>query len=270
MTGAPIGIFDSGLGGLTVLKSLVRRFPWEGTVYFGDSGRAPYGTKSHDTIVRFAVQDLRFLLSQGVKVCVIACNTASAHAFEDIRNRTDIPVVEVIGPGARAAVAATRNGRIGVIGTPATIGSGVYRSAIEAAGGSSVRVFSQACPLFVGLAEEGWWDTDVTRRVAEIYLEPLAAAGVDTLVLGCTHYPLLASAISRVMGPSVRLIDSADEVTAEVARLLSLTGLAADESGRPGLRRFYTSDSPDRFRELGQGFLETPIDHAGKVEIEAY
>ncbi len=272
----PIGIFDSGLGGLTVQKELMLQLPGENTVYFGDSGRAPYGTKSEDTILHFAKQDSRFLISQGVKMIVIACNTASSWAYDALAADIDLPVVEVIRPGAAAAVRATRSGRIGVIGTSATMSSNVYYNAIHDAAarefpGMVPEVTQQPCPLFVGLAEEGWWDNDVAVRTAEIYLQPLIDRGIDTLVLGCTHYPLLQETISRVMGGSVHLINSASEVARSVADVLRREGIGNKEPpGQERRRLYFTSDSVGKFRSLGSAFLRMPIDSAVKVDIEKY
>ena len=269
---SPIGIFDSGLGGLTVLQEMMHLLSGEDTVYFGDSGRTPYGSKSHETIVKFSLQDMRFLLEHRVKAIVIACNTASAHAYDEIRREAGIPVLEVIGPGARAAAAATRNGRIGIIGTTATVESGVYHRAVDALTPLGVVIHQQACPLFVGLAEEGWWENDIARRVAAEYLAPLRRADIDTLVLGCTHYPLLKKVIAGVMGPSVRLIDSAHEVARATKARLEQTGLArAPEEGRgPARHAFYTSDSAERFKTLGSAFLRQEIPEAHRVEIERF
>ncbi|MHB1455054.1 MAG: glutamate racemase [Saccharofermentanales bacterium] len=270
----PIGIFDSGLGGLTVQKELMLQLPQESTVYFGDNGRAPYGTKSADTIIHFADQDTNFLISQGVKMIVIACNTASSYAYRHLASRIAVPVVEVIHPGALAAVRATRNGKIGVIGTSATMASNVYHDAILSAAarefpGQQIQVTQQACPLFVGLAEEGWWDNDVAMLTAMKYLEPLIAEGVDTLVLGCTHYPLLHSTISRVMGSTVMLINSADEVVKSISEVLCRNGLE-NTDGQTGSNLFFTSDSIDKFKLLGSAFLSRPIEKAVKIDIERY
>lgn len=230
-----IGIFDSGLGGLTVLREIRKLLPEEDIVYFGDSGRTPYGTKSPDTILRYTLQDVNFLLSKNVKAVVIACNTASACGLEAVREKFDIPVTEVVRPGSRAAVRATRTGRIGVIGTSATIGSGVYERAIahEAglAGRTDVNYFGKACPLFVSLAEEGWWDGDITYLTAEKYLSDLKRDNIDTLVLGCTHYPLLSDVIGRVMGEAVQLINSASEVALAVKDDLGRRGLLKEHAG---------------------------------------
>lgn len=272
----PIGIFDSGLGGLTVQKEVIRQLPFENTIYFGDNGRAPYGTKSKETILSFARQDTRFLLKQNVKMLVIACNTASAHAYKEIAEEVDIPVVEVIGPGAAAAVKATRNGRIGVIGTPATVGSMVYVEAIREAARNNpeiqeVEVFQQACPLFVGLAEEGWWENEIAYLTAKTYLEPLIEKRIDTLVLGCTHYPLLQNTIARVMGDGVLLINSASEVAKKIGEVLKVNQIVNPGSAETtSTRKFFTSDSEDKFKTLGSAFLNTVIENARKIEIEKY
>ncbi len=272
----PIGIFDSGLGGLTVQKEVILQLPYENTVYFGDSGRAPYGTKSKETILNFAKQDTRFLLEQKVKMIVIACNTASAHAYKEIAASVNIPVVEVIGPGALAAVKATKNGRIGVIGTTATVESQVYTEAIRKAaqtmgGAENIEIFQQACPLFVGLAEEGWWNNEVTLMTARTYLQSIKEMQVDTLVLGCTHYPLLQAVIAKVMGPGVVLINSASEVAKTIGEVLHGHRLENLNPGKaPGTRSFYTSDSKEKFKILGSNFLSRTIENAEKIEIEKY
>ena len=272
----PIGIFDSGLGGLTVQKEVILQLPYEDTVYFGDSGRAPYGTKSKETILSFAKQDTRFLMEQKVKMIVIACNTASAHAFKEIAAAVNIPVVEVVRPGALAAVKVTRNGRIGVIGTTATVDSNVYVEAIDSVAKAcgrqeEIQIFQQACPLFVSLAEEGWWDNEVAFLTAKAYLAPLKEKGVDTLVLGCTHYPLLQATIAKVMGPGVVLVNSASEVAKTIACVLQEQSLE-NPAGDSLLvtRSFYTSDSEEKFKSLGGGFLDRVIENATKIEIEKY
>lgn len=278
---SPIGIFDSGLGGLTVQKEVSSQLPDENTVYFGDSGRAPYGTKSKETIISFARQDTRFLLEMNVKMIVIACNTASANAYKEIAAIVDIPVVEVIKPGAHAAVRATRNGRIGIIGTAATVDSQVYVEAIHEAAkeagrmfmgdGQPIEVFQQACPLFVGLVEEGWWDNDVTMMTAKIYLESLKAKGIDTLVMGCTHYPLLAGIIEEIMGSGVILINSASEVAKTIGEVLSVKKMANGNSQKKSADRlFFTSDSEEKFKKLGSAILDMEINDVRKIEIEKY
>lgn len=262
----PIGVFDSGIGGMTVLKEIWKVLPNESTIYFGDSGRSPYGTKSHDTIVQFSLQNMRFLLSQDVKLIVIACNTASAQAYDAVRTEADVPVVEVITPGAGQAVEATKNGRIGIIATRSTVSSGVYRRAVQNAADDlrsksgntqaldDLYIEEVACPLFVSLAEEGWWDSPATRMIAEEYLAGLKERGVDLLILGCTHYPLLRKVIGDVMGPSTILVDAGTSVANRIAAVLTEAQLDRTESAAP-THRFYTSDNPGMFEELAATFL---------------
>jgi len=228
----PIGMFDSGIGGLTVLKAIMERMPDENVVYFGDTARLPYGTKSRETVTRFSEEITRFLMRRNIKLLVVACNTASAYALAHIRSIVDIPVVGVIEPGARAAAAATRNRKVGVIGTRATIESGAYLEAIQRLD-PAIRVFSTACPLFVPLVEEGWLDGDITCEVARRYLGHLVTCGVDALILGCTHYPLIKKVIGDVMGRGTALIDSADETAATVENVLRESGLASGGPGGP-------------------------------------
>jgi len=265
----PIGVFDSGIGGLTVVRELMRRFPGEGIVYFGDTARLPYGTKSAATVRRFSVENTRFLLNQGVKLVVVACNTSSAVALEVLRRQFDIPVLGVVEPGARAAAAATRTRRIGVIGTYGTIASGSYEKAIRALL-PAAEVHAVACPLFVPLAEEGWVDHPVTREVAREYLAPLLAAEIDTLVLGCTHYGVLRDAIqSAFAGREVALVDSAAEVALEVESHLAAGGARPNLSVPPPAAApcsFYVSDIPARFSEVGGRFLGRPLDEVMLVD----
>jgi glutamate racemase len=246
-------VFDSGIGGLTVLHALLDTLPGESFVYFGDTARVPYGTKSAETVLRFSRENMRFLLGRGVKMVVVACNTASAEAVPRIGEEFDVPVVGVIGPGVRAAVEATRNGRIGVIGTAGTIRSEAYQSGIKSLL-PDVQVFSKPCPLFVPLAEEGWVDRDVTRAVAREYLCDHHEIGIDTLVLGCTHYPLLKGVIGEVMGPEVTLVDSAVETAREVWRVLAESGLRADVAER-GDFHVVLSDTSPTFEEIASRFL---------------
>ena len=250
---SPIGVFDSGIGGLTVAHEVIRQLPHESLVYFGDTARVPYGPKSPETVRRYSREIAGFLRDQGVKGIVIACNTATAHALETLRSEMDMPVIGVVEPGARAAVAATREGHIGVIGTAGTIKSGAYERAIRALD-PNVMVTPRACPLFVPMVEEGWIDHEATRLVAREYLEPMLEAEIDTLVLGCTHYPLLKPLLRDVLGPDVRLIDSAEETAAETARTLGVEGLCAREDAEPTYR-FVASDDPLQFLQLGQRFL---------------
>jgi glutamate racemase len=259
---APLGVFDSGIGGLTVAHAVFERLPGESVVYFGDTARVPYGPKSPETVRRYSGEILQYLLQRGVKMVVVACNTSTAHALDDLRRRSPVPVIGVIEPGAKAAVAATR-GRIGVIGTAGTIASGAYERAIKAQRPDAI-VISQACPLFVPLIEEGWFDHPATELIAREYLEPLLASQVDVLVLGCTHYPLLKPLLGRVLGPGVRLIDSAEETAAEVARELAAGGLAADPSKR-GTHEFVVSDDEPHFRLISERFLGERIQ---SVEVQ--
>ena len=257
---SPIGIFDSGLGGLTVVREVIRQLPHERIIYFGDTARVPYGPKSPDTVRRYSHEISAYLKSQDVKAIVVACNTATAHALPMLQSELSFPVIGVVEPGARAAVAVSKRQELGVIGTAGTIGSGAYERAIRAIA-PHAHVVARACPLFVPLVEEGWIDTDATRLIAREYLTPMKDAGVDTLVLGCTHYPLLKPLIAEVLGPSVALIDSAQETAAEAARGLGERGLLAET--RPNAKpvhRFIASDAPDHFLRLGQRFLGSTIE----------
>ena len=255
---AAIGVFDSGIGGLTVANEIIRQLPSESVVYFGDTARVPYGPKSPDTVRRYSQEIAEFLQSQGVKAIVIACNTATAHALTMLREKLPIPVIGVVEPGARAAVRATSTNRIGVIGTVGTIKSGAYERAIRALNPEAI-ITARSAPLLVPLIEEGWNDHPASRLVVEEYLEPFKAADIDTLVLGCTHYPLLKPLIADVMGEGVQLIDSAAETAAETARTLSGEGLATTD-GHEASHRFIASDDPLMFLQLGQRFLGGTIE----------
>lgn len=263
---APIGVFDSGVGGLTVLRALRRRLPEEATLYLGDTARVPYGPKSPETVRRYAAEAVGFLAGRGVKAVVIACNTATARAGAYLAGRVAVPVVGVVEPGAREAGARTRSGVVGVIGTQGTIESGSYEAAIRAIRPETT-VHARACPLFVALAEEGWTDGEVARLTAEAYLAPLLAKGIDTLVLGCTHYPLLAPLLARVAGPDVELIDSAEATARAVAERLAELDLLAASSGEPGEARYYVTDDAERFRTLAGRFLDEPVEHLERVNL---
>ncbi|SHJ11750.1 glutamate racemase [Malonomonas rubra DSM 5091] len=258
-----IGIFDSGVGGLTVCKEIIRQLPGENLIYLGDTARVPYGTKSAQTVERYALEAASFLVEQGVKLLVVACNTASAVALPALRERFQLPVIGVIEPGAQRA-ADSRNRRIGVIGTEGTINSGRYEEAIRARV-PDAKVLTAACPLFVPLAEECWSEHEVARLTAEEYLQPLRQAKVDTLVLGCTHYPLLRKTIQQVMGPDVLLVDSAEETARAVADLFAEQGLALPELG--GRRDFYVTDVPTRFERVGRAFLGRELGRVQQVQI---
>jgi glutamate racemase len=261
---ASVGIFDSGIGGLTVARAIFERLPGESTVYFGDTARVPYGPKSEETVRRYSLEILDWLLRQGVKAVVVACNTATARALDALRAASPVPVVGVIEPGSRAAVAASGGRTIGVIGTVGTIASNAYPRAIQLLN-PAARVEQQACPLLVPLVEEGWFDHSATELVAREYLAPLSRAGVGSLVLGCTHYPLLKPLLQRVMGPDVVLIDSAQETAAELARVLRDERLAA-VNGRPR-HRFAVSDDPARFRQVGARFIGERLGDAEVVPM---
>jgi glutamate racemase len=265
----PIGVFDSGFGGLTVARALARRLPREAILYFGDTARVPYGSKSPEVVRRFSREAAQLLLSRDVKLLVIACNTATAHAEAALREELDIPVVGVIEPGASAAVTATRTGRIGVLGTTGTIASGAYDLAVRRRLGEAGRVYAQPCPLFVPLVEEGWTDHAVTRAVAAEYLQPLKQVDVDVVILGCTHYPLLRPVLELEMGPGVRLVDSGEETAETVARILAERDLGTTAAGRPA-HAFFVSDAPLRFREFGRRFTDGLVDDVSHVDIDGF
>ncbi|HET7250951.1 MAG TPA: glutamate racemase [Gemmatimonadales bacterium] len=246
----PIGVFDSGLGGLTSVRELFRTLPAESVIYFGDTARLPYGSKSRDTVTRFSLEIAAFLVRQNIKCLLVACNTASSYALEALSQRLEIPVVGVIEPAARAAIAASPHGRIGVVGTLATVGSGAYPRALEALA-PGISVISRACPLFVPLIEEGWVDHPVLRTVAEEYLVELRGARLESLILGCTHYPLIAPLIASLM-PGVTLIDSGAEAARALARLLRERGQLA---AGPPRHHFYLSDERLDFARIAQSFL---------------
>jgi glutamate racemase len=260
-----IGIFDSGIGGLTVLKEITAKLPKENIIYLGDTARVPYGIRSPETVTRYSFENTNFLLGQEIKMLVIACNTASAISLDAVKKEYPLPVIGVLEPGARAAVAATRTRTVGVIGTEATIGSGAYEKAIKRLA-PDVTVHSLACPLFVSLAEEGWTENDVAELVAQKYLGPLHGTGIDTLVLGCTHYPLLKSVIGNAVGSSITLIDSATETAKEVADVLQRLKWKGNGTSS-GLRKFYVTDSPSRFEKIGKRFLGDETLRAEQVKV---
>ena len=264
----PIGVFDSGIGGLTVVRELAHRLPNESIVYFGDTARVPYGSKSAETVRRYAQEASAFLVSRDVKMIVIACNTATAHAGDLLVRTLDIPVLGVIEPGARAAVAATSTGRVGVIGTAGTIGSGAYDLAVRRKL-ATARVYAQPCPLFVPLVEEGLGAHDAARVIAAEYLRPLREMDVDVLILGCTHYPLLRPLVGEIMGPDVALVDSAAETAREVEDTLDRLGLRRREAAPPE-HAFIASDSPLRFRDVGRTFVGDMLRHVERVDVEGY
>lgn len=265
MDNRPIGVFDSGLGGLTAVKELEGVLPGESIVYFGDTGRVPYGTRSRETVRRYARQDMEFLMRHGVKAVLAACGTVSATAA-DIGAGLPVPYFDVVKPTALAAAARTRNRRVGVIGTPASIRSGAYRQALEAADGA-LRVYSQACPLFVPLVENGFVgeDEEITRLVAERYLAPLREAGVDTLILGCTHFPLIRGTIRRVMGEGVALVNSGEEAALALAEYLGANGML--NGGGERWVEYYVSDEPEGFGAMAERCLGHTVE-GKRVDIE--
>ncbi len=262
----PIGVFDSGIGGLTVVKRLASVLPRESIVYFGDTARVPYGSKSNATVIEYSIQNTNFLLHKNVKAVVVACNTASSVAIPELRKRFTVPIIGVILPGADMAYKETRNGKIGVIGTRATISNAAYSNAIKEIG-NHIEVFEKACPLFVPIAEEGWTHHKATYEIAEEYLKELKEKGIDTLVLGCTHYPILADVIQEVIGKDVKLIDSGI-ATAEVVRNeINRIGLETN-SAVPGNLDLYVSDVPTTFKQVAELFLGKRINEVVKVDIE--
>jgi glutamate racemase len=258
----PIGVFDSGVGGLTVARELIRQLPSETIVYFGDTARVPYGIKSKETVIRFSIENILFLLKHDVKLICVACNTVSSVALPVIKNHFKVPIIGVISPGVREAVYATQSKRVGVIGTKGTIRSRTYETEINHLD-PEVKVTAVACPLFVPFVEEGWLSGEVVLSVARTYLKPLKDAKVDTVILGCTHYPLLKHVIKEVLGDGVTLIDSAKQVAIEVKKTLAQDGLL--NKGRSGKQKFFVSDNPEWFSGLAERFLGKVIKDVKKV-----
>jgi len=259
----PVGIFDSGVGGLTVFSAVERTLPREEIIYFGDTARVPYGTKSGETVTKFSVENVEFLMKHDVKLVIVACNTASSLSLGFLKKCFRVPIIGVIEPGARNAVRSTRNNRIGVAGTTATVASHAYEKAIKHIN-PRISVYSRSCPLFVPLVEEGWTDHKVTREIAASYLAPLKTKGVDTLILGCTHYPILKRVIAKVMGKRAVLVDSAEEVAKEAAGILDAAGLLNERGGRKK-HKFFVSDGPQHFIRLGERFLKRKMDSVKKA-----
>jgi glutamate racemase len=265
-TQLPIGIFDSGIGGLTVVRQIHRVLPREDLIYLGDTARVPYGTKSPGTVVRFACEDTQFLIERNVKAVVVACNTVSAWALPTLERKFRVPIFGVIIPGAQAALKRTRNHRIGIIGTATTVRSQAYNRAILARD-HAARVYARACPLLVPLVEEGWTDQEVTRTILRAYLSPLLRRGVDTLVLGCTHYPLLKKAIRAVAGTDVSLVDSAESCAQFLNERLQGEKLINTSRRRAGVIQPFVTDEAERFDELARRFLGVPAAAARKVDL---
>ena len=264
----PIGIFDSGVGGLTVVKEVMENLAGESIVYFGDTARVPYGSKSKKTVTKFSAQIIRFLLTQDVKAIIIACNTVSSNSIEELRNIfPNVPIVEVVGPGVHMALHTTKTGVIGVVGTQATIASNKYPQLLLEKN-ENLKVYGKACPLFVPLVEDGWANHDVAYQVVGEYLRPLLAKNIDSLILGCTHYPMLADTIKKVVGDQVELINPAEEAAKRMQDIL-ITNHMTSSNETPEYR-FYVSDSEERFKEMAQIFLHNPIEHIETIAIEEY
>lgn len=268
---APIGVFDSGVGGLTVAREIMRQIPNERIVYFGDTARVPYGSKSKDNIIKFSRQIIRFLQTENVKAIVIACNTASALALDEMQQEFDLPILGVVKPGAKVAVETTVNKRIGLIGTEANIRSGVYTRYIKSLD-DEAKVFEKACPLFVPLVEEGWLHDDITLQVASRYMEELKEKDIDTLIMGCTHYPLIRSTIRKVMGDKVNLVNPAYETAIELKNLLERDNLAnkCDVDSPSSMYRFYVSDAEEKFKLFANSILPFDITMTKQINIENY
>lgn len=271
LSNSPIGIFDSGVGGLTVAREIMRQLPQEKLVYFGDTARVPYGSKSQTTIIRYTRQIIRFLQSKNVKAIVVACNTASAFALEEVADEIDIPIIGVVKPGANIAAKMTKNNKIGVIGTAGTIDSKLYTKIIHQSN-KKAQVLGKACPLFVPLVEEGWLNDPVTIEVAKRYLAPLMDSGIDTLIMGCTHYPLLRTTIQEIVGDGVQLINPAYETTKELYKLLNETNLIrnGNELMLGNQYEFYVSDAADKFMRFADSILPYDVDSTKLISIEEF
>lgn len=268
---APIGVFDSGVGGLTVAREIMRQIPEERIVYFGDTARVPYGSKSRETIIRYSQQIIRFLRTKQVKAIVIACNTASAYALDTVEKELDIPIIGVVNAGARTAVHTTRNGKIGVIGTEGTISSGIYTEVMRRMR-PHIEVYAKSCPLLVSLAEEGLFHDSVTDEITSRYLSALKGKYIDTLVMGCTHYPLLRSTIRRVMGDEVTLVNPAYETAIELKMLLQEKGICCSGNEVPAEEKyqFYVSDLAEKFTRFATAILPNDVKNTRKIDIDKY
>ncbi len=268
---SPIGVFDSGVGGLTVAREIMRQLPNERIVYFGDTARVPYGSKSKETVMKYSRQIVNFLMTQQVKAIVVACNTASAYALDELEHEVDVPIIGVVRPGAKAAIEATKNGKIGVIATEATINSGIYNRYIQQ-NDRSIKIMGKACPLFVPLVEEGLWEDPVTDEIARRYLTELIDSDIDTLILGCTHYPMIRSTVGRIMGKQVTLVNPAYETARELKEMLLEKGLESEH--RPGLGtelyRFFVSDAADKFQRFANSILTYGILSAKVINIDEF
>ncbi len=271
MNDAPIGVFDSGVGGLTVVREIMRQIPNEKIVYFGDTARVPYGSKSKETVTRFSKQIVRFLQTHQVKTIVVACNTASAYALEELEKETTIPIIGVVKPGAKVASEVTRNGKIGVIATEATIGSKIYSQYITQINPKAT-IYGKACPLFCPLVEEGLWQDPVTDEIAKRYLTELIDIDIDTLILGCTHYPLIRSTVAKIMGDKVALVNPAYETAHDLKEMLTEKGLLKEAPAQLGESQyqFFVSDGADKFKQFANSIIKYGILSAKTINIEEY
>ena len=267
MDNRPIGIFDSGVGGLTVVREIIKSLPNENIVYFGDTARVPYGTKSVEVVTKYSRQIVRFLLTKNVKAIVIACNTVSSNSLEALREEFDIPFAGVVEPGVKSVLETTKNKKVGLIATEATVRSGMYTKLIHEAD-SSIEVFSKPCPLFVPLAEEGWYDNDVAKLTAKLYLDELISCGIDTLILGCTHYPLLKQCIGEEIGSEVKIVDPAKNTAENIKQILEDSNMLNDGREKP-VNVFYVSDLTDKFEKICLKTLNRTYTPA-KIDIEKY
>lgn len=268
---APIGVFDSGIGGLTVAREIMRQIPNERIVYFGDTARVPYGSKSRETILRYSRQIIRFLKTREVKAIVVACNTASAYALEEIKKESDLPMIGVVKPGARVAAETTKNGKIGIIGTEATVNSQIYPQVIQGLR-EDAQVIGKACPLFVPLVEEGYLKDSVTVEIAGRYLKELRESDIDTLILGCTHYPLIRSTVGKIMGENVTLVNPAYETARELKELLEAVDIANESGSQTEEERyqFYVSDAADKFKQFANSILPYDIETTKQIYIDEF
>lgn len=267
MDNRPIGIFDSGVGGLTVVKEVIRELPFEETIYFGDTARVPYGTKSKETVTKFSSQIIRFLKSKDVKAVIIACNTVSSNCYEELKEEfSELPIIEVVGPGVESCVKTTKNNIVGIIGTEATVRSGAYEKRIKEIK-PEIEVYSKACPLFVQLAEEGWTNNEVTKKTAEIYLKELVERGIDSIILGCTHYPLLKACIGETVGENVKIVNPAAVTAKRMKKYLQTNNMLND--GNTEKHTFYVSDNSEKFSTICSVTLKNKY-NAVKVDIEKY
>lgn len=267
MDNRPIGIFDSGVGGLTVVKEVIKELPFEETIYFGDTARVPYGAKSKETVTKFSSQIIRFLKSKNVKAVIIACNTVSSNCFEELTSEfPEIPIIEVVGPGVESCLKTTKNNIVGVIGTVATIKSGAYEKRIKALK-PEIKVYSKACPLFVPLAEEGWTDNLIVQKTAEIYLKDIIEKGIDSILLGCTHYPLLKACIGKTVGENVKIVNPATATAKKMKDFLEENNMLNE--GNTEKHTFYVSDNTEKFNDICSVTLKHKYE-AQKVDIERY